>query len=387
MAAILRHSLANCRLLGGDAHLFYASPLTTTEYRRTYQLPLAAVAFPAHHQLTAEQLQRVRLVLRRADGSRTEYSVRVPFEQRARELASCFKPAVREPLEKLQRFLPVLDAVARTYPHHRVLLFSFELEQRKASNVTAKVDLVSGDQFELFIDVAGQEYSLAYLTLRSKKRGREQDDQADDDEEQPRARPRTDDGDDAPFFTVHEEDFDAAVPMTCTTTTTPPPLPSADTVNGSVAGDVAPVGFAAGDADLVGSAAGDADLVGLAAGDADLVGSAADDANLGFAAGDANLFDLAADDANFGFAAGDAIPFDWAADDAIPFGFAADDANLGFAADDANLGFAADDANLVGFAAYSPDPFDLAADDAIPFDVDAFLAGLLPPTDFSPSRA
>ncbi len=25
-----------------------------------------------------------------------------------------------------------LDAVARTYPHHRVLLFSFELEQRKA---------------------------------------------------------------------------------------------------------------------------------------------------------------------------------------------------------------------------------------------------------------
>jgi len=352
MAAILRHSLANCRLLGGDAHLFYASPLTTTEYRRTYQLPLAAVAFPAHHQLTAEQLQRVRLVLRRADGSRTEYSVRVPFEQRARELASCFKPAVREPLKKLQRFLPVLDAVARTYPHHRVLLFSFELEQRKASNVTAKVDLVSGDQFELFIDVAGQEYSLAHLTLRSKKRGREQDDQADDDEEQPRARPRTDDGD-APLFTMHEEDFDAAVPMTCTTTTTPPPLPSADTVvvdHGLAAGDASFVGFVVGDANLVGSAAGDANLVGLAADHADLVGFAAGDANLvGFVAGDADL--------------------------------------VGFAAGDANLGFAADDAIPFGLAAYSPDPFDWAADDAIPFDVDAFLADLLPPTDFGPSRA
>ena len=327
-------SLAACRLLGGDAHLFYASPLTTTEYRRTYQLPLAAVAFPAHHQLTAEQLQRVRLVLRRADGSRTEYSVRVPFEQRARELASCFKPAVREPLKKLQRFLPVLDAVARNYPHHRVLLFSFELEQHKASNVTAMVDLVSGDQFELFIDVAGQEYSLAYLTLRSKKRGREQDDQADDDEEQPRARPRTDDGDDAPFFTVHEEDFDAAVPMTCTTTTTPPPLPIADTVvvdHGLVANDVAPVGSVADDANLVGSAANDANLVGSAANDANLVGFAADDANL--------------------------------------------------------VGFAADDANPFDLAAYSPNPFDWAADDAIPFDVDAFLADLLPPTDFGPSRA
>ena len=321
MAAILRHLLADCCLLGGDAHLFYASPLTTTEYRRTYQLPLAAVAFPAHHQLTAEQLQRVRLVLRRADGSRTEYSVRVPFEQRARELASCFKPAVREPLKKLQRFLPVLDAVARNYPHHRVLLFSFELEQHKASNVTAMVDLVSGDQFELFIDVAGQEYSLAYLTLRSKKRGREHDDQADDDEEQPRARPRTDD---APFFTVDEEDFDTAVPMTCTTTTTPPPLPIADTVvvdHGLVANDVAPVGSVADDANLVGSAANDANLV----------GSAANDANL--------------------------------------------------------VGFAADDANLVGFAADDANPFDLAADDAILFDVDAFLAGFLPPTDFGPSRA